>query len=394
MKNISLKNQIHNFVPISVCLILKDRGWILEKMALRLVENLSEWNIKAEIASHPSPNVDVNHWMLYYDFEGKLLAKNTIAITHVDRFSKIHILRQRLKKVEMGICMSRMTMEQLVAWGISREKLTFINPAHDGLIKPKRIVIGITSQIRKDGAKRENILIEMAKKIHLNAFHFEIIGPNWERVIPYFEKAGATVNYHKGVFHKDNKEHFNIIHQKIHLFDYYLYMGWDEGSMGILDALAAGIPTIVTPQGFHLDINNGITHSFLDENDLCNILMKLSTDRQQRIDSVADLTWSEYSRKHALVWNGIYNNKKENINFLVNGTKVFSNELPFKKSIDWKKNWMIMRTRFNLSSFIEDAYLLWGYYTGRKLFDSGIYRFAKYVKNKIISLKLLFTPII
>ena len=41
----------------------------------------------------------------------------------------------------------------------------------------------------------------------------------------------------------------------------YFFFGMDEGSMGFLDALAAGVQTIVTPQGFHLDAKGGITYS-------------------------------------------------------------------------------------------------------------------------------------
>ena len=88
-------------------------------------------------------------------------------------------------------------------------------------------------------------------------------------------------------------------------FDYYLYMGWDEGSMGTLDALAAGVKTIVTPQGFHLDLPGGITHSFHDGRELVEVFRSIAADRQQRIDSVKDLTWTEYARKHAIVWRAL-----------------------------------------------------------------------------------------
>jgi hypothetical protein len=89
-----------------VCLVLKDRGWILEKIATRLAKHLSNWKVESEIAYFPSPTVDVNHWMLYCDLDGQLYSKNTLAITHVDRPAKLHVLKQRLKKTDMGICMS------------------------------------------------------------------------------------------------------------------------------------------------------------------------------------------------------------------------------------------------------------------------------------------------
>ena len=352
--------------PIKVCLVLKDRGWILEKLATRLTEHLPSWNINAEIADMPSSSADVNHWMYYNDLEGDLVSRNTFAITHVDRLAKQYVLKQRLKKTEMGICMSRMTLEQLVLSGIPRRKLCYITPAHDGNTNPRRIVIGITSQIRPDGAKREHILIQMAQAIRLDAFHFIIIGPNWGKVIPYFKAAGATVDYSPGALQKNNTEHLRLILDRLNCFDYYLYMGWDEGSMGFLDALAAGIPTIVTPQGFHLDINNGMTHSFTDTLELCVIFQKLAKDRQSRIDSVSGLTWNEYARQHALVWRTIINNERcENIDALLHDKEIHTTFLP--------KSSKIRDKLFTMDNIV----LLWGYYVGTKIQTNFLYSFAR-----------------
>jgi hypothetical protein len=84
--------------------------------------------------------------------------------------------------------------------------------------------------------------------------------------------------------------------------DYYLYFGLDEGSMGFLDALAAGVPTIVTPQGFHLDVPDGITHPFETLADLVSILTKIAQDHRQRSHLVASWTWENYARQHLRTW--------------------------------------------------------------------------------------------
>jgi hypothetical protein len=54
---------IHTSDTLKVCLVLKDRGWILEKFAIRLAENLPNWNVNADITLQPSPTADINHWM-------------------------------------------------------------------------------------------------------------------------------------------------------------------------------------------------------------------------------------------------------------------------------------------------------------------------------------------
>lgn len=368
--------------PLTVCLVLKDRGWILEKMAMRLAEHLPNWKVEAEIAYFPSPTVDVNHWMLYYDLEGGLYSKNTLAITHVDRPAKLHVLKQRLKKADMGICMSRMTLEQLVLSSIPRQRLCYITPAHDGEVKPKRIVIGITSQIRLDGAKREDILIKLANSIRLDAFHFEIIGPHWEKIIPQLEAAGATVHYLPGA--KDNIEHRKIILEHLSTYDYYLYMGFDEGSMGFLDALAAGIPTIVTPQGFHLDINGGITYPFSNASELCTIFQKLAGERQRRIESVSNLTWNEYARQHALIWRALVEGRQTGVNELLHAQDTYATPLPTLS----RREALVDGSRFNMrgnrASFWGDFLMLWEFYTDSKFEKTFLFSVARTIKHSII----------
>jgi hypothetical protein len=376
-----LVSETERLSHLTVCLVLKERGWILEKMAVCLAENLAAWNVIAQISYLPSPQADINHWMLYYHLEGPLYSKNTLAITHVDRPAKLHVLKQRLKKADMGICMSRMTLEQLVLSGIPRQKVCYITPAHDGKVKPKRIVIGITSQIRPDGAKREDVLIQMAQTIRLDAFHFEIVGPNWEKVIPYFQAAGATVDYNPGAYQRDNAEHLRLVLERLNRLDYYLYMGWDEGSMGILDALAAGIPTIVTPQGFHLDINGGITYPFTDAPELCAIFEKLANERQRRIDSVSGLTWNEYARQHALVWHALVDGRQEGISALLHDADRYSTPLPDLSRSNWGGLSPQVKTKGNFPALTTDLLLLWEFYTNKKFKETPFYGLAKLTKR-------------
>jgi hypothetical protein len=318
----------------------------------------------------------------YLYLDGELHGRNTLSITHVDRTAKLHVLRQRMKKAEMGICMSRMTLEQLVLSGIPREKLCYITPAHDGEVVPRRIVIGITSQIRRDGAKREDVLIKMARTIRLDAFHFEIVGPNWESVIPYFQAAGAEVSYNSGMYLASNEEHLRLVHERLKRFDYYLYMGWDEGSMGFLDALAAGIPTIVTPQGFHLDINDGITHAFTDAQDLCDVFSKIARNRQARIDSVSHLTWSEYARQHALVWHALAAGQQRGINQMLHGKDTYSNPLPNLHGYKLGGFGPHLKPKFNFDALKNDLVLLFEFYSNRRFPSTWLGILISWIKKR------------
>ena len=87
--------------------------------------------------------------------------------------------------------------------------------------------------------------------------------------------------------------------------DYYLYWGFDEGSMGYLDALAAGIGTIVTPQGYHLDFKGGPTYSCNTVQDFEDVLLELEMNRKKIVNSVKKHTWSNYTKKHLEIWKSI-----------------------------------------------------------------------------------------
>jgi len=272
----------------------------------------------------------------------------------------------------MGICMSKMTMEELVQRGIDRSKLCYITPGHDGKIMPRRITIGITSRLRNDKAKREDLLIQLSKVMRLDAFHFDIIGSGWDKVIPYLQNAGATVWYYRGSDDSVADYEVNIAH--VPNFDYYLYLGFDEGSMGILDALAAGVPTIVTPQGFHLDIRNGITHSFEDLEKLRSIFNKIEHERGNRIRSVANLTWSVYAQRHAVVWRAMAANRENKISNLLYGETIDTMKLPNKfmgNGIAQSVPGFSLRT--NLESALSDVSLFVQHYMGARTYHALIY---------------------
>ena len=97
--------------------------------------------------------------------------------------------------------------------------------------------------------------------------------------------------------------------------DYYLFWGFDEGSMGYLDALAAGVKTIVTPQGYHLDTRDGLTYPCRTIPDFIRVLSELEQEKRRIREAVSDWTWENYTKKHVEVWNyilgddNVYQNK-------------------------------------------------------------------------------------
>lgn len=280
-----------------VRLVCRDSAWIFSKFAEKMKEQLERKGIRAEIANCVDPKADINHHIAFHIYEPIMDCADTLMITHIDSINKVNLLRHQLQTARMGICMSRETMNVLASYGIAREKLCYINPAQDGVIKPKKYTLGVThkSHSEIDKRKREAALLNICEALEPSYFCFKIMGAGWDRIVEKIRNLGFEVEYY-------SEFDYDVYTKLIPSLDYYLYWGFDEGSMGYLDALAAGVETIVTPQGYHLDVKDGITYPCRIIADFIDVLLDLQNKRKRRVELVKDWTWSNYVDKHLEVW--------------------------------------------------------------------------------------------
>jgi hypothetical protein len=305
---------------VRLVLSADNRSWIIEKMAERLKQYSAGFGISADIAEAPNPTADVNHWMSYAFANVRHSTPTSMLITHLDDPYKVRLVKDELNSgVDLGICLSSHTQDKLIQSGVDRDSVTFVIPGHDFVAVPGRITIGLTTRTYPDGRKREHMLINLARSMPLSAFKFLIFGKGWDKVIPELEASGAEVDYRPGT--DDFVADYAEIAASIPKMDYYLYLGRDEGSLGTLDALAAGVKTIVTPQGFHVDLPNGITHPVWEQEDLYAVFSKLHDGRQQRIEGVADFSWENYVRQHAIAWKALKDGCRGEINARLASTR-------------------------------------------------------------------------
>jgi hypothetical protein len=300
--------------PLRVRIVLSpDNGsWIIEKMANRLAALTEKFGCIADIAPVPDPDADLNHWMSYAFANVGHTTPTSMLITHLDDPYKVALVRGELSGgVGVGICLSSHSRDMLVGEGIAAQSLAFVVPGHDFAPTPRRIVIGLTTRLYPDGRKREAMLLRLAKAMRLDAFRFEIFGQGWDDVISYLKASDAEIFYRPGT--DDYVADYREMIDHVVGFDYYLYLGRDEGSLGTLDALAAGVKTIVTPQGFHVDLPHGITHAIWDDNELLAVFRMIARERQKRLDAVAAFTWDYYAQAHALIWRAIVEDRRDTI---------------------------------------------------------------------------------
>jgi hypothetical protein len=289
-----------------------NQSWIIEKMADRIAQYALDFGFHVTTGDSENADADINHWMSYAFANVAHRTPATMLITHLDDPYKVGLVKRELASgVDVGIALSSHTCDMLKQAGAAPESLAFAVPGHDFAAKPRRIIIGLTTRLYADGRKREAMLLALAQNMRLDAFRFEIFGVGWEAVIPMLEEAGAEVAYWPGTddFRFDYKE----MMEHVPHFDYYLYLGRDEGSLGTLDALAAGVRTIVTPQGFHVDLPGGITHAIWSQEDLETLFRRLGQDVQKRTDAVGSATWQAYAKAHTIIWHAILEGRQGEI---------------------------------------------------------------------------------
>ncbi len=289
---------------LRVRIIDMDSGWIISKFQNKLCEELLKLGVDADISPRRDEKADINHYPVYYFQDEKRVnhENDTYMITHIDCLSKVELLRDRAPKCGMGICMSKYTMDYLTLYGVPREKLCYINPAHDHVIKPRKYVIGLTHKTHFDCRKRNEMLVDIAKGLDKDYFRFIIMGSGWDEMVAEMTKCGIEVEYYNDFIYDKYVE-------IVPTFDFFLYFGWDEGNMGYLDALAAGVETVVTPQGFHLDAKGGLTYPCETVEDYIRTFEKIADKKRGLVNSVESWTWENFAKKHIEVWEYILGRK-------------------------------------------------------------------------------------
>lgn len=277
--------------------------WILGKFVNKLYENLKQHQITVDIADIPDATADVNHYIPYNAYTCPEEGITTLMLTHIDNIDKLDNIISQSKNASALICMSNETMINLARLGVEKKILCYVNPAHDGIMPIRKIVIGWSCRVQEDGRKREFFIDKLAKKLDPAYFIFKIMGDHWDNQVEILRKQGFEVEY-IDQFIYEAYPHF------ISSLDYYLYMGMDEGQMGFIDALAAGVKTIVTAQGYHLDAPGGMTHSFTTYEELETIMLELQKEKESLVKAVASWNWNDYALKHIEIWRYLMDNRQ------------------------------------------------------------------------------------
>lgn len=280
------------------------KSWILGKFALKLEEELLKLpGMTVKVSDRQDQGFDINHHIIYIASFDPSGTRASTMVTHVDSLRKIIRVRRLIAKGVLCICMSEHTRAQLIGFGCDPEYLKVALPPHDFAIKRRKTNLLITSRLYPDARKNESDLLDLAKELSPECFTFTIMGAGWDQQIRELKGLGYECIYYSDFDRPLYENLFSVA-------DYFLYLGYDEGSMGYLDALHAGVTPIVTKQGFHHDLASEHTLLFEGFDELLTLLKKIQDRGLSLNASVRDLSWAKYAQDHHELWLKILKNQR------------------------------------------------------------------------------------
>jgi hypothetical protein len=316
-------------------------AWICGKIAQRLFDAVVSLGHQVTISNLANPKAQINHHIIYLNYRPCLHSIDTLMVTHIDNATKLKRLEQGLESARAAICMSQQAVASLTVLGIAPEKLHYAHMASDGRAIARKIVVGISTRLYPDGRKGETDFVRLLSEISPSDFSFKILGFGWADIVANMRTRGFDVTF------EADFEYEKYL-QMLSMLDYFIYLGEDEGSAAFIDALAAGVRTIVKPQGFHLDAPGGITHSFTSYDELRKIFFCLAAERQALLASVAEWTWQNYARKHVAIWEACWSAKSSNQQAAISRSFASSMKMHYGRAGLWL-NLLLQRIRMVLN---------------------------------------------
>ena len=286
----SVLESSHKFEKmIQVNVVTVSSGWILQKIAERIVSSTSN-NVSFSLSHSPRNDVDVN---FYVDIQNCYFKKSKVKdvgfFTHLDHNSKGHLLENKhWLTCDYIIHMNKKYFE-IFSEFYPKEKMSVLKPIE---IFPefnlKKLKLGIIQRGGFEG-KGHNFMIRMAEYDYMKNFEFVFCGNNWDKVINLFRSKNikcTTVN--------ENYENYSKVYDSI---DYLLIPSlWEGGPMAVPEALAKGVPIISSDVGWVPEFNVEYLFKPNDELGLLDILKKIRKPLLDRRRKIEDYSMKKYTK--------------------------------------------------------------------------------------------------
>lgn len=271
-------------------------GWILQKIAERMVSNNTNPDVNLTLSHTPDSNADVNY---YADLQNCYFGRKTnfdIAyFTHADENSKdwlINLFAQRnAYELDGIISMNKRYTDMIEEIGYDKRKIITITPGQTHDIFPlKKTTLGIVSKGGYAGYG-QFFMEEMLRSYDFTGFKLRILGNGWESLQPIADSRGISLELLSDA-------DYSIYPDFYHNIDYLLIPGlWTAGPMSMQEALSCGVPIIGSDVGFvGYEFSADYVFNPNDVNGLIRILNEIMEPKLKRRDQVNKMTWEQYTK--------------------------------------------------------------------------------------------------
>lgn len=255
-------------IKVSIVLHENNEGWILEKFAQKIANALDKNKYNVQVSRLPDKNAEIIFWMHYLNVDLSLLGKPKIhfaVVPHVDHPKKLAQLQKITRNDVNLICFSKELENKLKVTFPNNSKILSLEFGNDLAPKERKFIIGMASNIYSDGRKNEKWISEFGVKYFHANIKFVFIGKRWEETVETLTQVGLECEiYNSG---KNIEASYEVVIDQLKKLDLCIYTGFDEGSLGALDAYMLGIPLLISKQGFHLEFGLDETSYFVNNSD-------------------------------------------------------------------------------------------------------------------------------
>jgi hypothetical protein len=284
-------------MTIRLNFVSPERKWILGKITDKLAAELPKHGIETTVNAKNYDDFDVNCWINWFTWS---MAKrqptpcNILYFTHQNVNNSDEFVADLVNAADQSICMSEWERQKLISIGVRPHKATSILPAMEPDAWPLRpLKVGITCRYYDDGRRCDDMILDVAERGALDGWRVAFVGEGWEALIFQLQKYGVDCKNYPGS--GDYLYDYQINHKIVPQLDYLWNVGRDT-TLGVLDALATGIPIISQPTSYAVEFatESGAAHWYETTDELERVFVSLKA-RQRAIGDVArSRTWAAY----------------------------------------------------------------------------------------------------
>jgi hypothetical protein len=181
---------------------------------------------------------------------------------------------------------------------------THISPGSD-VVSLECFNIVIASNYYPDGRKNEDWVKRFITENPDLVFTLTLIGKSWGTFVQDLKTSKVKVEWYGPDTNFDLE--YALILKVIRQADLFLYTGFDEGSLGALDAYLLGVPLLISDQGFHKNFEKrGDISLFSNYEEFSANLRHIILEKNTTLRRNDEWAWSKYSDSHIQLWEALF----------------------------------------------------------------------------------------